>query len=127
MEKFETKIFDIEVGDKAYSIEFNRETLKLADEMGAMNNDKGLFERATILLYAGLKKNKPDITYNLSKKILDSMVGTDDEDGEYDLTEILNSIGDEFGRCYTHFFAEGGAKKKKILSRAETFSPKTTK
>lgn len=108
---FEPEIFDIDAGGRTYTIEFDREALKEADGLGIFNDGKGILsERPTIILYAGLKMHKPDITINLAKKIWETMI----DDG-YSVKDFNDTIGDEFTRCFKHFFPENGTKK--IVSR----------
>jgi hypothetical protein len=111
MANFEPNIYDIDVGGRTCTIEFDREALKEADGMGVFNDNKGiLYERPEIILYAGLKMHKSDITINLARKIWEQML----DDG-YTVKDFNDTIGDEFSRCFKHFFPENG--KKKILPR----------
>lgn len=111
MNSFEPGIYDIDVGGRTYTIEFDREALKEADGMGVFNDNKGiLYERPTIILYAGLKMHKPDITINLARKVWESML-----DEGYTVKDFNETIGDEFTRCFKTFFPENG--KKKIQPR----------
>jgi hypothetical protein len=111
MGNFEAQVFDIEVGGRPYVVEFCREGIKAADDLGVFNNDASILtKRPALMLYAGLKMHKPDITPNLAEKIWSNM-----QDEGYTVKEFNESIGDEFTRCFNAFFLEGG--KKKILPR----------
>lgn len=111
MSNFEAQVFDIEAAGNAYVVEFNREGIKAADELGVFNNDASILtKRPALILYAGLKMHKPDITPNLAAKIWDNMQAEG-----YTVRDFNESIGDEFTRCFNAFFLDGG--KKKILPR----------
>lgn len=111
MSSFQPNIYDIDVDGRTYAIEFDREALKEADAMGVFNDNIGiLYQRPEIILYAGLKMHKPDITINLARKIWESML----EEG-YSVKDFNDTIGDEFSRCFKAFFPENG--KKKIQPR----------
>lgn len=112
MEKFEPEIFEIEVNDRVYTVEFCREGLKEADSMGIFQDVSTgiLTEKPAIVMYAGLKLHKPDITLNLAKKIWESML----EEG-YSIEEFNNTIMEEFMRCFRAFFTQKG--KKSIVAR----------
>lgn len=113
MDKFIPEIFDIDVDGRNYTIEFNREGLKEADEMGVFSGTKGVtHEQPSIILYAGLKMHKPDVTPNLARKVWEAML----EEG-YTLKDFNETIGDEFFRCFKAFFTESGSGKKKITAR----------
>lgn len=120
MENFTPEIFDIEVDGRGYTIEFNREGLKEADEMGVFSGTKGVtHEQPSIILYAGLKMHKPDVTLNLARKVWESML----EEG-YSLKDFNETIADEFFRCFRAFFTESGSGKKKIVARKKIIEMK---
>lgn len=110
---FTPEIFDLDIGGNTYTIEFNRDGLKEADSMGVTaNSDMGLYDRTTVVLYAGMKKNHPFVTVKQARNILDKAF-----DEGYGLDSFADIL-DEFGRAYKAVFTESGEKKgKKIVSR----------
>lgn len=115
MENMKPEVFDIEIGGKTYTIEFSRKAIKEADEAGIKGMESTIKLLETIL-YVGLKKHKPDITPNLAKKILESAIGSGDEEGEYTLSDFTPVI-DEFTRWYQLVFGAEG--RKKITARKD--------
>ena len=115
MESMKPEIFDIEIGGRTYTIEFNRKAIKEADEAGikGMESTINLLE---IIFYVGLKKHKPDVTPNLAKKILETAIGSGEEEGEYAISDFSPVI-DEFTRWYQLVFGAEG--RKKITSRKD--------
>ena len=116
-EKITSEVFDLAVGGRDYTVEFDREGMKEADSMGVATKDgMGLYDRTVVILYAGLKKHHPFTTVKLAKKILDTAT---EEEG-YTLDDF-SDIADEFTKWYKALFTESGESKKKIVSRrAET-------
>lgn len=112
MDNFAPNVFDIEAAGMSYVVEFNREGIKEADELGVFDQTKGLlYERPSIILFAGLKMHQRNMTINLARKIWRTMV---DEEG-YTVQDFNDTIGDEFFRCYNAFFTDTGTKK--IMAR----------
>jgi len=119
-EKITSEVFDLTIGGRDYTVEFDREGMKEADSMGvATKEGMGLYDRTVVILYAGLKKNHPFTTVKLAKKILDTAT---EEDG-YTLDDF-SEIADEFTKWYKALFTEPGESKKKIVSRREAIAPK---
>jgi hypothetical protein len=119
-DKITSEVFDLTIGDRDYTIEFDREGMKEADSMGVATKDgMGLYDRTVVILYAGLKMHHPFTTVKLAKKILDTAT---EEDG-YTLDDF-SDIADEFTKWYKVLFTESGESKKKIVSRREANSPK---
>ena len=117
-EKLTSEVFDLSIGGRDYTVEFDREGLKEADSMGVATKDgMGLYDRTAIILYAGLKKNHPFITVKLAVKILDSAI----EEG-YTL-DSFSDIADEFTKWYKALFTESG-ESKRIISRRDAGVPK---
>lgn len=118
MEKFVPEIFDLSIGGRDYTVEFNRDSLKVADGMGVTaNDDMGMYDRTRIILYAGLKKNNPFITLKRAGEILDAAL-----DEGYGL-DSFGDVLDEFSRCYKAVFTQSGETKKKIVSRRSDAMP----
>lgn len=108
----EPEIFDLTIGGRDYTVEFDREGLKEADSMGVATKDgMGLYDRTALILYAGLKKHHPFVTIKMAAKILDSAI-----DEGYTLDDF-SEIADEFTKWYKALFIVSGEKKKKIISR----------
>lgn len=109
------EIFDVEIGGREYTIEFNRNAIKTADQMGVLQMESQL-KQLEIILFVGLQKHKPDITPSLAKKILNTAIGEGDEVGEYAISDFA-PITDEFIRWVKAVF--GGEGQKKIVSRSQ--------
>lgn len=90
-----------------YTVEFDRETLKKADRLGANSAETGLIERIQIILYSGLLKNHPNITRKNAERVFDSICE------EYDTEEFIEALTELYtdgtNKC---FFASGSGKKK---------------
>lgn len=115
------EVFEFSIGGRDYTVEFTHEAIKEADSMGVVSNDKmGLYDRTALILYVGLKKHNPFLTYSqVSRKggLLDQAL----DDG-YDLGSF-SDIVDEFTKwCQASFTDHGG---KKIVSRRKAAAEKT--
>ena len=96
---FTPEIYEFSIAGYDYVVEFNREALKEADSMGAITDEgMGAFKRTCVILYAGLKKHHPNITYNRVTKIVDAAI-----DEGYGL-DGFSDIVDDFTLCYKAVF-----------------------
>lgn len=115
MQNTESEIFDLNIGGRDYTVEFNRDSIREADSLGAASNDKmGIFDRTALVLYAGLKMHHPATTLSkVSRKdgLLEQAL-----DGEYDFESFV-PIMDEFNRQFNASFT--GHNGKKIVSRRQ--------
>lgn len=107
---FKPEIIDFTVGGHDYTIEFNRESLREADSLGAFSNDSmGMLDRVTIALYTGLKKNHAFVTVKRAREIIDDAM-----DEGYSLDAFADVI-DEMLRCYKAVFFNTDNPEKKLL------------
>ncbi|MBO4541899.1 MAG: hypothetical protein J5725_01825 [Bacteroidales bacterium] len=71
------RTISLTLGDKTYTLEFNRKTLLKAsdtqDKMSASETASERYEILTELVYDALLKNHPDITLEEAGKIFDSI------------------------------------------------------
>lgn len=96
---FTPEIFEFSLGGYDYTVEFNREALKDADSMGAVSdNSMGTYKRTAVILFAGLKKHHPNITFTRATKLVDAAI--DEGFGLDGFSDII----DEFTRCYMAVF-----------------------
>lgn len=112
MNSFKPDVITFTIEGRDYTVEFNRESLKNADDAGAASNsDMGIFARTRVILYAGLKKHHPNITLKRAGEIIDAAL--DEGYGIEGFTDIL----EEFSRCYAAVFTQSGETKKKLTTR----------
>lgn len=110
---FKAEILDIQLGGKVREIEFDRESLKLADSMGVFGSDMGMFDRVVSVLYCGLRKHDPTISKGLIIKMVDQALN----DG-YGL-DAFSDVIDECTRCYIGNFTQSGDKPPLVSRRSE--------
>jgi len=122
MQNTESEVFDLNIGGRDYTVEFNRDAIREADGLGVLSNDNmGIFDRTALVLYAGLKMHHPAITPSkVSRK--DGLLEQALNEG-YELDSFVN-IMDEFSKQVNASF--GGHNGKKIVSRRQT-ATKTAK
>lgn len=109
MAKFASSPMSMTIGGETYTIEFNREAIKLAATMGVTNDTASVFERVKNILYCGLKKHHPFITPKRTEDIIDQAMSEG-----YGLNSF-SEVTDEFGRCYQAVFTESEEVKSKPL------------
>lgn len=105
-----SQIFNLEIGGKEYTIEFTRESLKKADQIGVMSSNIGVLESITKVFYVGLLKHHEGITLKATNKIFDTML----DEGEYSLEDFNDTVVEEFTKLTSLVFTRKG--KKKITS-----------
>lgn len=122
MQNTESEIFDLNIGGRDYTVEFNRDAIREADGLGVLSNDNmGVFDRTACVLYAGLKMHHPMITPSkVSRKggLLDQALSEG-----YDFNSFV-PIMDEFAQQVNTSFT--GRNGKKIVSRRQA-ATKTAK
>ena len=63
MQNLDSEVFDLNIGGRDYTVEFNRDTIREADSLGVISNDNmGIFDRTALVLYAGLKMHHQGMT-----------------------------------------------------------------
>lgn len=110
---FKAEVFDVELGGKARTFEFDRESLVLADSMGVFGDKLGTFDRVVTVLYCGMRKHDPTITKNLVTKMVNQAL-----DEGYGLDAFADAV-DECVRCYIGNFTQSGEKKSLVTRRSE--------
>lgn len=122
MQNLDSEVFDLNIGGRDYTVEFNRDTIREADSLGVISNDNmGIFDRTALVLYAGLKMHHPGMTPSkVSRK--DGLLEQALSDG-YEFDSFV-PIMDELTRLFNLIF--GGHNGKKIVSRRQA-ATKTAK
>lgn len=98
--------FRISVNDKEYIMEYTRDSVRQFEGVGGSISgmqDK-IFTSIDALIYVGLMKHQPGISYNLAKKISDSAIE------EYGAMKIYPILAEKFTEV---FMQEGNPQSKK--------------
>lgn len=109
--------FRISVGDKEYTMEYTRDSIRQFEAMGG--SFSGLQEKTVTsidwLMNVGLMKHHPGIGYKLARKIADEAVE------EYGISAVLEVLVDKFSEV---FMQEGASEGKKSFLVSEMKSSK---